>query len=408
MVTALKNSRSRIHEQNIMRMVWGQGPSSRAEMVRSLNLSLPTVSKAVAWLLRARLLEEVEMADGAIGRPAKRLRMATESAQLLGVVIAPGNCSVGSAGLDGMIRPDRTVKVPTPKTYEGLIDALEGPSRALMEQPGVATLGIGICIPGLVDLRNDRSVLSANVRAIEGHSPTHDLAERLGVECVTLQSKHALCLAESYFGEARGLKDIVLLDLSTGMAIGVVSEGRLLRGKNGFAGEIGHIPIESEGLPCGCGHRGCLETVASDLAMAAKVSKKVGRTLEIDEVVKLVRSGQLSIEAEIEELIHYLSIALTSVINLFNPSTLFLNGRLFDLQEDLFPRLIEEARRKTLGPSFEECRIVRAVGDKMQGAVAAALQHLIESLASPEGRIAPTEGRGSTPGANKPTQESGH
>jgi predicted NBD/HSP70 family sugar kinase len=370
-----------------MKLIRSHGPLSRSEVVRHLNLSLPTVSKAAASLLGTRLLEEVELPDGAIGRPAKRLQMACETAQLLGIVVAPGNCWVGTSGLDGVLHRERMLKVRTPETYDELIDVLAVHSKGFMDSPGIATLGAGICVPGLVDSRSDRSVLSANVRAIEGHSPTRDLAERLGLECVTLQSKHALCLAELYFGEARGLDDIVLLDLSTGMAIGVVSEGRLLRGRNGFAGEIGHIPVAPDGLPCGCGNRGCLETVASDISLAARVSARVGRRLDIDEVVGLVRSGQLEMEAEIRELIGHLSTALTAVINIFNPSTLFLNGRLFDLQEDLFLRLIEETSRRALRPAFEECRIIQARGNKMQGAVAAALQHLIELLSSPMGSI---------------------
>ena len=375
--------RPNVHEKTIMRLIRGRGPLSRSEVVRHLNLSLPTVSKAAASLLDARLLEEVELSDGAIGRPAKRLQMASETAQLLGIVIAPGNCWVVSSGLDGVLHRERMIKVRTPEAYDDLIDVLAAQSKGLMGSLGVATLGAGICVPGLVDLRDDRSVLSANVRAIEGHSPTRDLAERLGIECVTLQSKHALCLAECYFGEARGLDDVVLLDLSSGMAIGVMSEGRLLRGKNGFAGEIGHIPVDPLGLPCGCGHRGCLETVASDMSLAARVSAKVGRRLDIDDVVDLVRSGELEMDAETRELVGHLSIALTAVINIFNPSTLFLNGRLFDLHEDLFLRVIEETGRRALKPPFEECRIIRARGNKMQGAVAAALQHLIESLSSP-------------------------
>jgi len=375
------------HEQTILKLIRNHGPLSRSEVVRHLNLSLPTVSKAAAWLLGTRMLEEVELSDGAVGRPAKRLQLASETAQLLGIVIAPGNCWVVASGLDGTLHRERRIKVRTPETYDELIDVLAAEAGKLMEAPGVMTLGAGICMPGLVDIRTDRSVLSANVRAIQGYSPTRDLAERLGLECVTLQSKHALCLAELYFGEARGLDDIVLLDLSTGMAMGVVSEGRLLRGRNGFAGEIGHIPVVPDGLPCGCGNRGCLETVASDISLAARISAKVGRRLDIDEVVQLARSGRLEMEAEIGELIGHLSIALTAVINIFNPSTLFLNGRLFDLREDLFSRLIEETRRRALRPAFEECRIVQARGNKMQGAVAAALQHLIDSLSSPVGSI---------------------
>lgn len=76
----------------------------------------------------------------------------------------------------------------------------------------------------------------------------------------------------------------------------------------------------------------------------------------------------------------YLSIGLAAVINIFNPSTLFIHGRFFDADESLFARTIEETARRTLRPSFADCRIVRAQGSKMQGAVAGVIQSLVDSL----------------------------
>ena len=373
--------RPRHGEHELIRLIRDRGSLSRSEAVRQLNISLPTVAKVANSLLRARLLEEFDATATAVGRPAKRLRMARETAQLLGIVIAPGSCWVASAGLDGILRPERVRKMRTPGSYDDLIEALAGPAKELMQGSGMATLGAGICVPGLFDLRNNRSLFSATVPAIAGHAPSIDLADRLGVECVTLQSKQALCLAEGYFGEVRGLDDLVTLDLTTGVGMGVVSGGRLVIGKNGFAGEIGHVVVKPDGLACGCGNRGCLETIVSDLALAARISDRLGRRLDIEEVIGLARSGELRLGEEVDELIHYLSIALATVINSYNPSKLIIHGQIFDLEEGMLPRLVESTGRLALKAAFAECRIVRARGNKIQGAVAAALHHLIESLA---------------------------
>ena len=370
-----------MNEHRILRLIHDCGPTARADIVRQLGLSAPTVSKVVASLLDAGFLEEVEMPEMQVGRPPKKLRLACEKTQVLGVVIAPGTCWVVSSGLDGELEESRMHKIRTPDTYEGLIAALADQARELMNREGVETLGAGICVPGLVDVSRNLSVLAASVPMIEGRSPTGDLAERLGIECVTLPAKHALCLAQSHFGENRREEDFVLLDFSTGAALGVVNRGRLLKGKNGFAGEVGHITIDPNGARCFCGNRGCLVTVVSDVAVAARVSERLGRYLDIEEVVKLARAGEIDLAGEIREIVYYLSIGLANVINLFNPPTIFLHARIFDLSDDLFPSLLAEVRRRSLRPTFAECRFVRANVNKQQGAVAAILDHLIESWA---------------------------
>jgi len=94
-----------------------------------------------------------------------------------------------------------------------------------------------------------------------------------------------------------------------------------------------------------------------------------------------VASGDLDLAEEIQDVTLYLSIGIASVINILNPPTIFLHGRLFDLSDDFFGRLVEEVRRRALRPLFAECRFARAGGNKRQGAVAAILDHLIESWA---------------------------
>src|SRR5262245_56767308 len=291
----------KLNERQVLRVIQARGPLSRAELSRESGLSAPTVSKAVASLLKAGLLEESDAVELARGRPAPKLRLATTSAQVLGIAIDAGHCEVVSAGLDGALHDD-TLSVPTPATYLKLLTALESAARRVMAKSDVRTLGLGVSLPGLVDYRKGCGVLSPNVPMTNGHSPARDLARRLGLECTLLQESHALCLAERHYGLAKGVDDLAMLDVGAGVGLGVMSGGRLLTGHSGLAGEVGHITAVAEGgRPCGCGNSGWLETVASDSALAWRVSKKIGRKVDADAVIGLAKAGKVSLTAELAE-----------------------------------------------------------------------------------------------------------
>jgi predicted NBD/HSP70 family sugar kinase len=370
----------KLNERQVLRLLQTRGPLSRAEVARESGLSAPTVSKAIASLLKAGLLEEAEAPELARGRPAPKLRLATETVQVLGVAIDAGHCEIVSAGLDGELQGD-VLTVQTPGTYGELIEALEAAIRQLMAKP-LTTLGLGVSLPGLVDYRCGRGVLSPNIPMTNGHTPAHDLGTRLGLECTLLQESHALCLAERHYGLAKGLDDFAVLDIGTGVGLGVMLGGRLLRGHSGLAGEIGHITaVANGGRRCGCGNTGCLETVASDSALAWHASQKLGRPVAVDEVLALARAGRVDLTTELDEIAAYLAVGVAAVINLFNPAVVFIHSPLFDIDPGLLGCVIERAGQRTLPPSFAECRILRAEGRKHQGAVASAIQQLTDAIA---------------------------
>lgn len=363
-----------------MRVLQHHGPCSRADVTRRMNTSAPTVSKAVASLLRAGLLEEFDVKENGRGRPAKQLRLANQSAQVLGLVIDATECRLVMAGMDGVLNKDSEVSFETPKSYERFLRETAHHARQLISRVDVTTLGLGISIPGLLDYRSARGLLSPNVPMTNGHSPSRDLSEQLGINCILLQETHALCLAERRYGAAQHLDDFGMLDISTGLGLGIISGGRLLTGHSGLAGEIGHIPFDKGGRLCGCGARGCLETVAGDSALAWLVSERIGRRIELGEIVASVGRGDLSISDELAIVCENLAFALATVINLFNPATLFVYGQLFELQENLFSQVCEQARQRSLGPSFSDCKLVRARGSKRQGAVSGIIEYLTDSL----------------------------
>jgi N-acetylglucosamine repressor len=369
-----------MNERAVMRVLQKHGPCSRADMTRKLGVTAPTISKAVSSLLRGRLLEEFDSKQDGVGRPARQLRLATETAQVIGLVIDAQDCHLVSAGLDGQLLPESLFRFETPKTYRGLLSKVVKTYEQLLNGRSVETLGLGISMPGLIDYRQQKGLLSPNVPITNGQSVARDLTEKLGVDCVMLQESHSLCLAQHHYGESRGLDNFVMLDIGAGLGMGVMAGGRILTGHSGLAGELGHLPRISNGRACGCGKLGCLETVSCDSALAWLVSQRVGRSIGIDEIVQLVEAGTLSVDEEIQQVLPHLSFAISAVISLYNPSQIFICGRMFDLAETLFDQLVAATAAGTLAPAFADCEIVRASVSKSQGAVAGIIEYLTDSL----------------------------
>lgn len=370
----------RWNERLILQLLQERGPLSRADVVRASGLSAPTVSKAVSSLLRAGLVEEEQAAESGRGRPAVKVRVARSRVQVLGIAVDAGHCWVAAAGLDGVLRqPVRCVA--TPGCYEELLDVLEAAARDCMSD-GIQTLGVGVSLPGLVDNRAGQGLLSPNVPMTNGHTPAADLGRRLGLPAVLLQESHALCLAERHYGLAQRIDDFVVLDVATGVGLGVMLEGRLFTGHNGLAGEIGHMTVVPQGgRRCGCGNSGCLETVVSDTALAWHASGKLGRPVDGDEVIELAKNRQIDLSVELDQMASYLAVGVAAVINIFNPAAVFIHTPLFDIEPDLLERVVARTRQRALPPSFAQCRILRAQGTKYQGAIAGIIEALTDAVA---------------------------
>ena len=370
----------KLNERRVLETLQKNGPASRADVSRIAGISPPTVSKAVATLLEAGFLDEKDALATAFGRPAKLLCLASNRVQVIGIVLDSPRCSIVSAGLDGNINWDSAVKIVTPDNYDDLINALiENTSRLIKDNSTV--LGIGISVPGLIDQKQQKCLFSPNLHMTDGKSPSLELTERLGIETILLQEAKTLCLEEQLYGNAKGLNDFALLDISTGLGLGVMTGGRLLAGLSGLAGELGHITVDVPGRLCGCGNYGCLETVATDASFAKAVSDHLERPCTVKEAIELARSGDEQVLALLKITCEYLAIAMAAVINVLNPETLLIHGKILDIHENIFDEIIQMAKNRALGPVFEDCHIIRAKGGKKQGAVAGIIHHLTSSLA---------------------------
>ncbi|MBS0208685.1 MAG: ROK family transcriptional regulator [Planctomycetes bacterium] len=363
-----------LNQRQVLATLQEHGPLSRADISRRTGISGPTVTRVVGTLLAARLLEEQYPKQASVGRPGKLVRLASKNVCVIGCVIDAQSCELVAAGLDGTIDERDIRRFETPADYHELLHQCVQQARALMTARGTTVLGVGLSVPGLIDRRQGTSIVSPNLHQLDGHNLAVDLRERLQVDTLVLQECHALCLAEQMFGEAGRASDFALLDISAGLGMGVIHAGRLLRGAGGLAGEIGHITVKLDGWQCGCGNQGCLETEATDTALLNAVNQATGREWTIDELSAAVQAGQVDVRAQLNRVLDYLAVGAAAVINIFNPSHLFVFGRMFDLDDASFADFAARTERRALNPSFAECRIIRARGNKRLGAIAAAIQ----------------------------------
>ncbi len=370
-----------LNDRAVFEMLLSRGQASRAELTRHMGVSPTTASKTVARLLRAGFIEEIGMEPVTkAGRPGRIYRLGTGSVQVLGAAIDVRRSCVLAAGLDGRIHPDCVYDFPTPRSYDRLMDALVDRAQHLIQTRKVPTLGIGISAPGGIDYRRQRVLLSPNLHMTDGHSPSADLSRRLGIEAVLTHEIRGACLAERAYGIARGMNNFVMVWAYSGLGAAAVIDGRLLQGQEHMAGELGHITVDRNGIKCGCGNTGCLETVATDAALARRISARLGTELDIDEIIRQAREGKIDPAAELDETLEYLAIGIAASINIFNPQAVLVCASLLDVLPDALDRLKEKVKARTLAPLLRDCRVLRAKGDTRQGAVACIIHHLTHAL----------------------------
>jgi N-acetylglucosamine repressor len=374
-----------LNTREVLAALQRHGPLSRAEIARHTGISGPTITRTVVDLLAGQLVEEGAFqqppaGQSLLGRPGKVLRLARAAVSVQGVVIGVSHCELTTAGLDGSLQGEPR-SFATPRRYSDLVRKIVEQLQRAREASETDVLGVGISIPGLLRRQDKRTLISPNLHQTDGQQLGVDVERRLadlGIACevILLQEMQALCLGEQLYGAARDVHDFAMVDITDGLGLGVVHGEKFVEGSNGLAGELGHITVDLHGRRCGCGNTGCLETVATDAALAAAISAKFGESHPLEHWLPRIQAGEIHVEAELKPWLDYLSVGLAAVINLFNPSRLFVHGRGLDAAPDLFERLKERTAKRALAPSLADCELIRARGSKQLGAVGAIIQRL--------------------------------
>ena len=363
-----------VNLQTVARQMRQMELFSRIELARHLGISTTTMTKLFAQLEEDELIVKSPVEDKSFGRP-KILYQFSPALQIAAVVIDVEATTICFAGLQGTISEKHQVVFPTGNSPEKLFDRIHLEFTNLKNRLEASCRLIGVCIPGLVEIQSGQSMLNPNLHWLEGTRPKDILSRKLNLPAVIMHEERALGRAQLRSIDATS--NYITMDFSSGVGMSVVSDGNHLSGGNGYAGEIGHIIMQPGGKLCGCGNRGCLETLAADRCFFSELE------LSMEDAVRRLSAKDSGALERIGQVIEWQATGIAAAINIFNPDRVFVYSRL----SDAYPYYIEELRcgveKRSLGFSFDNCRIRTTREGKLMGALLLTVDHLIEKATTP-------------------------
>lgn len=329
-----------INRRIVLNLIRNHQPISRADLARHSGLQRSTVS-----VITEKLIEEDWVREGASGhvprgRRPRFLHLNKERVGIIGINVRPANTVIGLADLDANFVAQESL--PTAGDPERFIADLAPRLRNLMKiRPEISYEGIGVSLPGRVDLNSQRLVFAPNLawKPIDLKTP---LEEATGLPVELENAANACALAEFWFGPRReGVRNLVAVTVSEGIGTGLILNHQLARGSTGMAGEFGHITIVDEGLECGCGNRGCWEVYASNSAAIryytgsvspVRNGKVATRSLAaqpaFDDILRLAEQGDSKAVDAISQVARYMGAGIALLVTGLAPDIIVVVGEI--------------------------------------------------------------------------------
>ena len=314
----------------------------------------------------------------------------------IGVDLGGTNIAVGIVDLDTKeIVKKASIKTNAPRSCEEISKDIIDLCRRLCSQIGEplrSVRWIGVASPGIV---KDGVVVSASNLGWKNAHLAETIQKFSGVHAYAANDANAAAYAEAVWGVGKGSRSLVAVTLGTGVGGGVVIDGRIWEGINGFAAELGHVIVDMEGRACSCGKRGCLEAYCSGSALIAETRRFIklypesgmGRLCGGDlnrinpsMAFRAKDDGDVAATILIDEFVKYLSMGISNIINIFQPDIVCIGGGISAEGEKLVGPLRESVRRMSFGIDGERTRLETAHFLNDAGIIGGALLGLQENF----------------------------
>ncbi|HXB20334.1 MAG TPA: ROK family protein, partial [Candidatus Solibacter sp.] len=221
--------------------------------------------------------------------------------------------------------------------------------------------GIGVGVPGIIEMHTGMLRESPNLPGWQDYPVKDEIERRLGATVILENDANAAALGEKWLGAARRVDDVCMITLGTGVGGGIVLHGSIWHGMSGMANELGHIAVESDGLPCGCGGIGCLEQYASATAIKRMAIEAVangdapelGRALNEDPEFSAKVVYQMSVQGDepARKIFHVvgraIGIVVADLVNIFNLPMYVIGGGVASAWDAFAPSMLEEVRKRS-------------------------------------------------------------
>jgi glucokinase-like ROK family protein len=395
--TADQNLVRKFNTAVVLDILRRQAPVSRAEVAACTGLNRSTISSIVNGLLEDGLVQETTLQSDRVGRPGMLLELNPGGGFAVGVELGVDFISViGTDFVAHALWHQRVVSDPADGQLQILERAVALTQAALDDGTarGLRPLGIGVGVPGLVDLREGMLRLAPNLGW--KNTPLRLMwTQRFNLPVFVENDGNAAALGEYYFGVARGINNFIYLNASIGLGAGVLIGGKLFRGSRGYAAEIGHMTLDPNGELCGCGKRGCLETMVGPRTVVRRVRQALAagaastrlpvsgvglNAITYDQVTEAARQGDATSLAALQEVGKYLGIGIANLTNIFNPQMVVLGGALNSASDILLPIVERVVSASAMGIIGEDVKIIpSAHGTEacVMGAVALVLDDIL-------------------------------
>jgi glucokinase-like ROK family protein len=370
---------------------------SRARIAKITGLNPSTVSSIIGELIEENLIRETELIQNGTGRPGRLLELNPKGGCALGIEINVDYIDILVTDFAADVLWRR--KLPsTPEVGQedimNQVKNLANEAIAFIQETGCLVLGVGVGVPGLVDVSSGLLRIAPNLHWVD--VPVKDvLAELFDCPIYVENEANVAALGEYYFGATQNVKDFIYLSAGIGLGSGIVMGGKLFRGMSGYAGEAGHMTLDPNGELCGCGKRGCLETYVGPKAIAQRVQRSLANGAEsilngessisiedisMDDIITAAQAGdQIAVDA-LGEAAFYLGIGIANLVNLFDVEVIVMGGSLNKASDLILDKVEKVALENTLAPGREHLRIIPSAHGAdacIMGAIALVLDDLL-------------------------------
>ena len=357
-----KFAMAQMNRSMVFDLIRRKGPISRAEIARTIGLSIPTVMKITEEFSHKQFVQDVGKGESSGGKRPELLELVPDSKYIIGVGVGRSKTNVLMMNLAGEVFIREIMETGGTAVPEVWISRLIQVIENVIRESGLSRkqiLGMGIGMPGILDEKSGKVLFSPDFKW-ENVDMLTPIRERFKMDITIENANRALAMGEYYFGAGVDSRNFLVVNLGHGIGSAIMREGEFYRGSSGSSGEIGHIILEKNGPKCNCGNLGCLEAIASGNAIArdAKIAVLEGNATKIMELVnedinrieaktvfEAARLGdRLAIQIT-ERAMQYIGIGLANYINLLDPDLIMLFGGLTNAG-DIFLKKVKEVLRE--------------------------------------------------------------
>jgi glucokinase-like ROK family protein len=328
----------------VLQLLRKQGPLAKIQIARELAISPALVGLICNEFMQAGIITVAGTGESAGGRRPTLLRLNERSSFAIGCDVGVTHITSVLADLHGRVIERCWVSTDPRDDAATTLRHIHDSIQEVIGKAGLpmgSILGIGLSVPGLIDLANGVSVLAPNLPNWRQVPVVKLVEEAFGAPVFIINDAWALALGEHWFGAGRGHRDLVAVNIGIGIGAGIILDGRLYQGGIGGCGEIGHVTVNENGPRCPCGSNGCLELMASGPAISARavqaISSAVPTALETladgyplkvsaQSVAEAAKQGDKVATEILADAGRYVGIGVAMVVNLLSPGMVILGG----------------------------------------------------------------------------------